>query len=85
MALDFGLTSQQRMIVQHARSRGLAGAQHGQIIPPMWCIALLTLLPLLMVTLPGRTLALLVVPLLGLWQRRRTEARIADWANVLLE
>ena len=78
--MDFGLTPQQRLILRRARARGLKGVERSQVLPPLWAVALLTLVLLY----PSRGLALFI-PLLTYWHRQRTEMRIEEWALDLRE
>lgn len=78
--MDFGLSLQQRLILRQARAMGLSGARRWQIIPPLWSIALVSLVPLLLVWHPSRYLLLLLIPPLGFWYRRRLERRFQEWA-----
>lgn len=63
--MDFGLSLQQRLILRRARAKGLSRARRWQIIPPLWSIALVSLVPLLLVWHPSRYLSLLLIPPLG--------------------
>lgn len=83
--MDLGLSAQQSAILRRARARSLKRAAHWQIQPPLWLLALVTLAPLLLVSHPGRYLWLLLVPALGLWQRRRMELRFQEWILDLRE
>jgi hypothetical protein len=83
--MDIGLTPQQRIILRCARRKGLPGAERAQLLPPLWAIAIASLVPLFLILHPARFAALLVMPLLGLWQRSRVEHRIAEWALDLRE
>jgi hypothetical protein len=78
--MDIGLTSQQRLVVRRARAKHLRGSRAWLIVPPLWLIALGALLAFLIIWHPGRYLALLLIPPVGLWQRRRISGRIAEWA-----
>jgi len=83
--MDIGLNSQQRLILRRARVRQFQGSGSWQIRPPLWLIALLTLLPLLLLGHPARFLSLPLIPCLGIWQRRRVAQRIGEWALELRE
>lgn len=83
--MDFGLSVQQRLILRRARALGLPGSRRWQILPPLWLIALVSLLPLLWVWHPGPYLWLLLIPPLGLWYRRRVELRFQEWILDLRE
>jgi len=84
--MDIGLTPQQRTILRLAREKGLVGARRIQVVPPLWTIALATLLPLLLLLwIPWSFVLLLLIPPLGCWQRGRVEQRIAEWALDLRE
>lgn len=83
--MDLGLTVQQKRILRLARESGLKGASRPQLVPPLWLIAVVTLVPLLLVWHPARYLFLLLIPPLGFWQRRRMELRFQDWALDLRE
>ena len=78
--MDYGLSAQQALILRRARSRGLRGARRPQLLPPLWVIALASLLPLLLIWHPGRYLGLLLIPPLGFWHRQRVEQRLKRWA-----
>jgi hypothetical protein len=82
--MDIGLTPQQRTILRCARAKGLSGADRSQVVPPLWAIALATLL-LLLLWLPWSYVSLLLIPALGRWQRSRVKQRIAEWALDLRE
>lgn len=83
--MDVGLTPQQRIILRRARRNGLKGASRAQVMLPLWSIALASLAPILLLVHPIRYAPLLLLPPLGLLQRRRVERRIAEWALDLRE
>jgi hypothetical protein len=83
--MDIGLTLQQRIILRCARRKGLRGAERAQRLPPLGAIAFASLAPLFLILHPARLAALLVMSLLGLWQRSHVEHRIAEWALDLRE
>lgn len=83
--MDFGLSQQQKFILRRARAHQLTASRRWQILPPLWLIALVSLAPWLLLGHPSRYLWLLLLPLLGLWHRRRVEHRFQEWALDLRE
>jgi hypothetical protein len=83
--MDVGLSPQQDLILRRARVRHLRGASSWQIIPPLWAVVVVTLVPVLVLWHPVRYLFLLLIPGLGYWQRHRVAMRLREWALDLRE